>query len=382
MCNLNKDIGPMKVLFMVWFSVVSLLSVGVNAADIDDIVGKSEVVVVKSARVGAKVALSGTVIPHRQVTLTAQMPGQVELVAGEEGDRFNEGEKLVALDEDVLLAKKSEAEAALRSAYSQEYNARAQWQRELASPNAEGNSMMGGLPSMMSMMTDPVTNMTGKRDTSVERRANITRQRTMVDQARSNISQGQSKIRQIDSKLSDAKSYAPFDGVIIKKMVEQGDTIQPGTPLVMFADTSRLQLAVEVPARHMPALSEGMIVRAKLDVNETRIKARVAKIYPMANARSHTVTVKFDIPPGVPAAPGMYAVVYVPDATAKIADLPVIPSSSIIQRGSLPGVYVVNDQGQMELRLIRLGERLNGDTVSVLSGLKVGEKVSVRAQEN
>jgi len=143
----------MKVLFVVLSGMVSFLSVGVNAADNDDVVGKSEFIVVKSARVGAKVALSGTVIPHRQVTLTAQMPGQVEFVAGEEGDRFHEGETLVALDETTLLAKKSEAEAALRSAYSQEYNARAQWQKELASPNAEGNSMMGGLPSMMSMMT-------------------------------------------------------------------------------------------------------------------------------------------------------------------------------------------------------------------------------------
>jgi hypothetical protein len=94
------------------------------------------------------------------------------------------------------------------------------------------------------------------------------------------------------------------------------------------------------------------------------------------------VTVKFDIPPGVPAAPGMYAVVYVSDTTAKIAELPIIPSSAIIQRGSLPGVYVVNEQGQLELRLIRLGERLSGDAVSVLSGLKAGEKISVRARGN
>jgi len=41
----------------------------------------------------------------------------------------------------------------------------------------------------------------------------------------------------------------------------------------------------------------------------------------------------------------------------------------------LPGVYVEGDKGQPELRLIRVGERMEEGYVSVLSGIRVGERV-------
>ncbi|MES9967620.1 MAG: efflux RND transporter periplasmic adaptor subunit, partial [Sedimenticola sp.] len=54
---------------------------------------------------------------------------------------------------------------------------------------------------------------------------------------------------------------------------------------------------------------------------------------------------------------------------------PVIPTSSIRYNGSLPGVYVAGADGKEELRLIRVGENLDGGYTSVLSGLSEGERI-------
>jgi len=60
---------------------------------------------------GGYVILGGTVIPLKEVTLAAQMPGRVESIAGEEGDEFTAGTVLVTTDDDDLQAKKQAATA-------------------------------------------------------------------------------------------------------------------------------------------------------------------------------------------------------------------------------------------------------------------------------
>jgi hypothetical protein len=77
----------------------------------------------------------------------------------------------------------------------------------------------------------------------------------------------------------------------------------------------------------------------------------------------------------VPGGPGMYAEVMVPDINAPSRTLPVIPDSAVLWRGSLPAVYVITDDNQTKLRLIRLGDYVGSTQVSVLSGLSVGERI-------
>jgi hypothetical protein len=71
----------------------------------------------------------------------------------------------------------------------------------------------------------------------------------------------------------------------------------------------------------------------------------------------------------------MYAKVLVPDFNAPARANPVVPESAIRYNGSLPGVYVLDDQGNAELRLIRVGEPVPRGLITVLSGLRPGERI-------
>jgi multidrug efflux pump subunit AcrA (membrane-fusion protein) len=321
------------------------------------------------------VSLGGTVVPYKEVTLSAQLPGRVKFLAGIEGDVVKEGDLLVELDDSELMAKREAAMAQLANADAQLRNAGVQYNRELWSPKSK--SAMGGMgvPNLFDQMfTRPMEDMVGERDRSAERQADIYSSRTNIQQAQNTMVRVQAEIRAIDAKLRDAKSVSPFDGVIMKKFAEVGDTVQPGQPLLKLADVEYLQIVVEVPGRLRPGLSEGMMLRAELDVGDREIPVRVAQIFPMADAQRHTVTIKFDLPQGE-SAPGMYAKVLVPDFNAPARANPVIPSSAIRYNGSLPGVYVSNEEGKPTLRLIRVGESLPGGYSTVLSGLQAGERV-------
>ncbi|MES9899767.1 MAG: efflux RND transporter periplasmic adaptor subunit [Sedimenticola sp.] len=339
-------------------------------------VGGGDYFTVQQAHGAPTVSLGGTVIPYKEVTLSAQIPGRVKLLAGIEGDAFDKGALLVSIDNTELLAKRNAAMAQMATADSQVRAAGVQYNRELWSPQSKKAMGGMGMPNLFDQMfTSPMEGFSGTRNQGVERRADIYSSGVQITQAQNALMAAQSQIQAIDAKLRDAQSQAPFDGVIVKKYVEEGDTMQPGQPLLVFADVEYLQIMVDVPARLRPGLSEGMMLKAQLDVGSQVVPVRVAQIFPMADAQRHTVKVKFDLPQGV-SAPGMYAKVQVPDFTAPSRNYPVIPASAIRYNGSLPGVYILGEDGNKpELRLVRVGENLSDGYVSVLSGLREGERV-------
>jgi RND family efflux transporter MFP subunit len=238
---------------------------------------------------------------------------------------------------------------------------------------------MGGMafPTMFDSFFDGNrgTPLSSGSDKGIERHADLVTQGTQVQAARSRIQQAESGLREIEAKIRDAKSTAPFDGVITDKLVEVGDTVQPGQPLLKFSYSKFLRIRAEVPARLVPGLHKDMVVPARLDVNNTKVNARVAQIAPKADSQQHTITVKFDLPEGVPGGPGMYAEVMIPDINSPTRALPVVPKSAIIKRGSLPSVRVLDEEGKPKMRLIRTGIELDANHVIVLSGLKPGERV-------
>ncbi len=341
--------------------------------------GEGEYFEVQQARGVPMVSIGGTVIPYKEVMLNAELPGRVKYLAGIEGDRFQEGTTLVALDETELVAKRKAALAQRNSAVAQLRNASVQYSREVWSPRADAAPGGMGIPNMFDQMfTKPAESMFGRKEYGAERYSDLYGAGVRVEEARNAIARLDAEIQQVDANLRKSKSVAPFAGVIITKFVEIGDTVQPGMPLLKYADVTYLQVEVDIPARLRPGLEEGAILHAHLDVNNLVVPVRVAQIYPMADIQRHTVKVKFDLPLDLPvgsAAPGMYSKVLVPDYTAPERSNPIIPTSAIRYRGSLPGVFVKGDDGRVELVLIRVGEPIQGGYTTVLSGLRAGEQV-------
>ncbi len=340
-----------------------------------------QIITVQPARMGSSVTIGGTVVAHKQVTLTAQIPGRVEFIAGKEGDRFKKDDVLVTIDDDQLLAMRRQAVAEYNNALAEIQHAQVMYQREIISPRSRSITAMPGfgMPSLFDQMfTRPMQSfMPGTIGGSpeFERYSDLYSQNVRLREAYNRLYAAQSKIEEIDAKLRDTRSFAPFDGVIVKKYVEVGDTVQPGQPLIDYADLTYLQIKADVPTRLLPGLKVGMMVPARIDVGNQVVQARVAQIYPAADPQRHTVTVKFDLPEGVKGGPGMYAEVMIPDVAAPVNTVPVIPDTAVIWRGSLPAVYVVGQDGKPHLRLIRLGDFVAPGQVSVLSGLKIGERI-------
>jgi len=340
--------------------------------------------IVSTSKVGGNATVGGTVIPFKEVTLNAQIPGRVTFLAGKEGTTAAKNDILLKIDDQAIQAKRRAAAAQIYRAESSVRNAQMQYSRELYAPRI--NSISGfpgmGVPTMFDQFfTRGFSDSMGKSNSGLERRADLYARGSGINQAQSGLMQARANLEALDAKLRDAQSVAPFDGVIVQKMVEVGDTVQPGTPLIKFAYIEYLRIVADVPVRLAAGLEKGMTVPARLDAGTGAVAAKVAQIYPVADPARHTVKVKFDLPKGTPGGPGMYVEVTIPDHSVPTRTQPAVPVAAVVWRGSLPSVFILED-GRPSLRLIRVGYPLPDGRLTVVSGLSGGEQVILNPPAN
>ncbi len=363
----------LKMLVISSFLVMSLglLLPGLSAA--------AEIITVGLSKSNSQTVLGSTVVPYKEITVTAKMPGQVVALSGDVGSRFKKGDILAKIDDAQLLAKKNTLWAQITAAQAALRNSQAQFQREIVSPRSKDISGMPGmgLPSMMDIyFTRPMYDMMGSSfDTDYNRYSDLVSSQSGLKQAESQVMMAWSQLNELDTKIKDTVSIAPFDGIVMEKMVEVGDAVQPGQPLMRYGFVDYLRLKADVPSMLVSSLKEGMNVSVRIGSSISTV-AKVSQIYPVADPSRHTVVVKFDLPVGVLASPGMYAEIFLPDAGSGSNTIVTIPKTALIEGRSLPTVLVVDEAKKTSsLRLVRLGVPQGNGMIAVVSGLKAGEKI-------
>lgn len=347
-----------------------------QAIAVDNASGGFKVHEVSREAIPLTVSFAGTVTADKTLQLTAQMPGRIAEIAGQEGDRFGAGTVLVELDDSALLARLEAAVASRDSAAADIRNARVQFDRELYSPrsNSAGSAPGGmGMPAMMDQMfANPMQNMMGMRDRGTERTSDLVGAETQLAQATTRYKTAEANIREIQSMLRDTKGVAQFSGVIQKVHVEVGDTVQPGQPLLDFSESAALVVEADLPVRLSRTLAPGLPLDVAINGDEV-LQAPVSRIHPVADPRQNTVRIELSLPLDAGATPGQYVEIRVPDNAAQMPAQLTIPKSAIVTKGGLPLVYAVDREGKARLRVVRLGDAPDGTMQIVLSGVNVGD---------
>jgi multidrug efflux pump subunit AcrA (membrane-fusion protein) len=336
----------------------------------------AEIIFVGQLKSQATSVLGSSVIPKKQVSLTAQAPGRVLFLNGKVGTHFKQGAVIAEIDASALLAKRESVKAQISAAQANLYNANTQYQRELTSPKRDDIAAMPGFgfPAMMDQyMTRPMADMMGATDTDTNRHADLVSSKNAVSQANYALQQAMAQLQGINSSLRDTQTIAPFDGIIMQKMAEVGDTVQLGHALISYGYVKEMQLQADVPSGLVLGLQQGMPIIARI-AGAAPIQTRIAEIHPVADPERHTVVVKFDLPANVVAYSGMYAEVMLPLSDKNAASRLVIPRTALLKGRSLPSVLLMTENSS-ELRLVRLGSMQPDGQLEVVSGLTAQDKI-------
>lgn len=148
----------------------------------------------------------------------------------------------------------------------------------------------------------------------------------------------------------------------------------PGTPLLKVENPDRLQLEISVPEENLRFVRVGQPVKVEVDAVNQTFNATMAQIVPAADPSSRSFLIKIPLNNPGKLISGMFGRI----ALSKgVQNSLTIPSTALIQRGQLQGVYVVNpnsDHATAVLRWVKTGKTHNGQ-VDVVSGLTAGDRI-------
>lgn len=205
-------------------------------------------------------------------------------------------------------------------------------------------------------------------------RAQYQAQQTAVRSAEAKLSQATAELRLAQQRLGYTTLRADQDGVVTRVLVEVGTVVAAGQRAISVARPSELEAVFDVPdARVGDVRTASTLAVYPLSGEGTAWQGRVREISPSADPVTRTYQVRTSIvnpPPSLRL--GMTVSVTLPltGGPPNVA----LPSTAIFQKDGKPAVWIVKDDGTVELRPVSV-ERYDSDRVFIASGIRTGERV-------
>jgi RND family efflux transporter MFP subunit len=188
------------------------------------------------------------------------------------------------------------------------------------------------------------------------------------------------QIRKDDQAKKTLRINAPRDGIVVEKMVVEGQMVEAGMKLYRLADLGTVWVQSQIYEQDLPIVRLGQEATVSLSyLPDRKFRGRVTYVYPTVDEKTRTAKVRMEFHnPGYFLKPGMFATV---ELTAELSPSAVlVPDSAVLRSGENNTVFVALDGGKFEPRAVTLGMHSEGNLYQVLSGLSEGERIVTSGQ--
>jgi RND family efflux transporter MFP subunit len=286
----------------------------------------------------------GVVRARYETDLGFRVAGKITARIVNAGDRIRIGDVIARVDPEDLKLQVASAEAELAAARSSLAQTASDEQR-YATLKARGYATI----------------------------ADYERKQAAKDEAEGRLQRAQRALELARNQVAYAELKADADGVITATLAEPGQVVAVGQAVARLAHRGEMEAVVALPESW---LSEARASQATVKLwagPEQRFTARLRELSPQADALTRTYAARFTIEnPDDAVALGMTATVTLTHAVdASVAKLPL---AAILNRGTGPSVYVVDNSGELELRPVTIAS-FTADVAFVTAGVIDGERV-------
>jgi RND family efflux transporter MFP subunit len=286
----------------------------------------------------------GVIEAVNRATLAAQTSGRVLELPFDVNDYVEAGQVVVRFTDVEQRSGREQAQAALRAAQANAAEAEAEFKR--------------------------VDELVRRQLVSRAQLDQVTARR---NGAEAQLAAAEAALRGASEQVDFTVVRAPYSGILTERLVEVGETVRPGQALLSGLSLNRLRVTVQVPQSDVDAIRSHKAA-AVLLADGRRIEAADVVVFPYADPATHTFTVRLELPDvETGLKPGTTV-----KASFKLGETPrlLVPTSTLVQRGEVQAVYVVDAEGRVELRQVRPGRRF-GERVEILAGLADGERIAI-----
>jgi RND family efflux transporter MFP subunit len=291
---------------------------------------------------------SGRIESQQTAVISTRVMGFVTSIPVKAGDHVKKGQLLATISSDDIHAKKAqaqamvgEAEAALKDAQKDQERFAELYKQNSASAKEFENATL--------------------HYNSVKAKAEAARQMQ----------------KEAEAMLVYTNLTAPFAGVITQKHLNAGSMANPGMPILVLEQAEGYKASISVSENDIAKIVEGADAEILIKSSGRSIKAKVSEVSPSSQFSGGQYLITVNIPDTEKS--GLYSGMYVNVAIASSSkandtdDIVLVPTSSLVHKDQLTGLYTISEGETALLRWVKLGKTY-GNNVEVLSGLSPKEK--------
>jgi RND family efflux transporter MFP subunit len=204
--------------------------------------------------------------------------------------------------------------------------------------------------------------------------------RQEYDQARAGLDSTKAQLEAAEAQArvsNNASQYAVLladaDGVIVRTLSEPGQVVAAGQTVIQLAHDGPREAVINLPEGVRPDL--GTLASARLYGREQMYQASLRELSEAADPASRTFEARYVLKGEAASAP-LGSTVTVTLLTGQTSGNPsvLVPVGAIYDRGSGPGVWIVDDNSEVKFRSVQIAS-IGQEEVVVSHGVEAGEKV-------
>jgi RND family efflux transporter MFP subunit len=306
----------------------------------------------------------GQLVARQVGPVAARVSGPVESVRVQVGDLVKKGDILVVVSTDRLQSEADRNLSIVEQKQAMVVIAKAELEK-LIQEQRRIDSLRKSSAYSQKRRDDVVQDVAMKQGGLASRNADL--------------AQAVEQLNRANIDLRDASVRAPYDGVVTTKSTEVGAYVGVGSPVVTLVNQGTLEIEVQAPTNRLGGLQRGVTLEVRLD-DGTRHEAVIRAVVPEENPKTRTRAVRLTPNFGdVLKQPALYQSVTVSIPIGRSGKVVSVHKDAVTRDEGRPLVFVI-DGGRVEQRSVVLGEGV-GQRFTVISGLRVGEQVVVRGNE-
>jgi RND family efflux transporter MFP subunit len=197
--------------------------------------------------------------------------------------------------------------------------------------------------------------------------------RAALDSAKAQLDAAEAQARVSNNSSEYAVLLADADGVIVRSLSEPGQVVAAGQTVIQLAHDGPREALINLPERVRPDL--GTSAAARLYGQAQMYPAKLRELSDAADPVSRTFAARYVLEGESASAPlGSTVTIELLTKQTSGCECVRLPVGAIHDRGSGPGVWIVDDKSAVKFRSVTIAS-IGQEQVVLSSGVQAGEKV-------